>query len=294
MFASDRSALRLHRYAMLTASATFLLLIAGGLVTSTDSGLAVPDWPLSYGMLFPPMVGGIFYEHGHRMIAGVVGILIGVLAVWTRKTEKRIWVRRLAAFAFAAVLAQALLGGLTVLLLLPPQISIAHACLGQTVFCLVVGLAWCTHPGWSATLATARPIGGSFFLRFLAMAVAILAATQLFLGAVIRHTGIAVVPHMIVALCLLMTSVICLWQVLKRRASLPSVPSHAWRVVLLLGVQLTLGVMVFLNRSSVGLRTAHVAVGALILSQAVLLAWEVWRRAGSPSCETDECVSRAY
>ena len=63
----------LHRYAMLTAFCTFLLVIAGGLVTSTGSGLAVPDWPLSYGMFFPPLVGGILYEHGHRMIAGAVG-----------------------------------------------------------------------------------------------------------------------------------------------------------------------------------------------------------------------------
>ena len=70
----------LHRYASLTAVATFGLLIAGGLVTSTDSGLAVPDWPLSYGTWFPPMVGGILYEHGHRMIAALVGLMILGLA----------------------------------------------------------------------------------------------------------------------------------------------------------------------------------------------------------------------
>ena len=138
----------LHRYATLTAAATFLLLAAGSLVTSTDSGLAVPDWPLSYGTWMPPMVGGIRFEHGHRMVAGVVGLMIAALAVWIARREPRRWVRRLGASALACVIAQALLGGLTVLLLLPPSVSIAHACLGQAVFCLVVSLAWGTAPGW--------------------------------------------------------------------------------------------------------------------------------------------------
>src|SRR3990167_2457625 len=126
----------LRRYAQFTAIATFVLLIAGGLVTSTDSGLAVPDWPLSYGMWFPPMVGGIFYEHGHRMIAGVVGLMILGLAAWLWMRETRRWVRVLGYSAAGAVVLQALLGGLTVLLLLPPSVSIAHACLGQGVFVL--------------------------------------------------------------------------------------------------------------------------------------------------------------
>ena len=180
--------LLLHRYAIATAIATFLLLIAGGLVTSTDSGLAVPDWPLSYGMWFPPMVGGILYEHGHRMIAGVVGIMILVLAIWLRNVEPRRWVRWLGYSAFGAVILQALLGGVTVLLLLPPRVSIAHACLGQTVFCLVVGLAWCTTPGWSSAL----PQEGNWqprMLAFLGVGIALLTALQLLLGAIIRHTG---------------------------------------------------------------------------------------------------------
>ena len=78
-----------YHYAVLTAVVTWLLLIAGGLVTSTDSGLAVPDWPLSFGMWFPPMVGGVLYEHGHRMIAAVVGLMILALAVWVARAEPR-------------------------------------------------------------------------------------------------------------------------------------------------------------------------------------------------------------
>src|SRR5438093_4990523 len=83
----------LHLFACLTAVATFFLIIAGGLVTSTGSGLAVPDWPLSFGMLFPPMVGGIFYEHGHRMVAGTVALMTLVLAAWLARKEPRRWVR---------------------------------------------------------------------------------------------------------------------------------------------------------------------------------------------------------
>ena len=98
----------MHIFAVVTAVATFFLLIAGGLVTSTDSGLAVPDWPLSYGTWFPPMVGGIRYEHGHRMIAAAVGLMIVGLAVWLRRVEPRRWVRRLGYVAVGAVILQGL------------------------------------------------------------------------------------------------------------------------------------------------------------------------------------------
>src|ERR671913_448125 len=107
-----------HRFAIFTATATWVLIFVGGLVTSTGSGLAVPDWPLSFGQFFPRMVGGVFYEHGHRMVA-------------------------------AAVIAQGLLGGLTVVLLLPPAVSVAHACLAQAFLCLTVTIAVITRPGWS-------------------------------------------------------------------------------------------------------------------------------------------------
>jgi len=140
----------MHSFARATAAMTFVLLIAGGLVTSTDSGLSVPDWPLSYGTLFPPMVGGIRYEHTHRLIAGLVALMIAILAAWLWRRERRRWVRRLAAAAAAAVLTQAVLGGLTVLLVLPAPISIAHACLGPLVFCVTVVLAQVMSPGWAS------------------------------------------------------------------------------------------------------------------------------------------------
>src|SRR5713101_4803506 len=116
----------LHRFALFTACCTAFLIFVGGLVTSTESGLAVPDWPLSYGKFFPPMVGGIFYEHGHRMIAATVGILTVIQAIWLQRRARKRILRVLGWTAVGAVIAQGLLGGLTVLFLLPPAISIAH------------------------------------------------------------------------------------------------------------------------------------------------------------------------
>jgi heme a synthase len=138
----------MHRFALFTACSTAFLIFAGGLVTSTESGLAVPDWPLSYGMFFPPMIGGIFYEHGHRMVAAFVGLLTMILTLWICIKEPRTWVRRLSVGAFVAVLAQGILGGLTVRYLLPTSISMTHACLAQTFFCITIGLAMFTSPGW--------------------------------------------------------------------------------------------------------------------------------------------------
>src|SRR6478672_12669188 len=142
-----------HRYAKLVAFCTLLLITAGGMVTSTGSGLSVPDWPTTYGwnMFTFPMskwVGGIRYEHSHRLIASTVGFLTIVLAVWTWRVEPRAWVRKLGFAALGAVILQGVLGGLTVLYFLPPAISISHAGLAQLFFCLTVSIALFTSPGW--------------------------------------------------------------------------------------------------------------------------------------------------
>src|SRR5262245_56502321 len=116
----------LHRYALVLASATFLLVVAGGLVTSTGSGLAVPDWPLSFGQVFPEMRGGVLFEHGHRLIGATVGLLTIGLVLLARRLEPRAWVRALAWSALGVVVVQGVLGGTTVLLRLPDAISVAH------------------------------------------------------------------------------------------------------------------------------------------------------------------------
>ena len=128
----------LHRYIKLVAATTVLLIAAGGMVTSTDSGLAVPDWPNTYGHFmfsFPleKMVGGIFYEHGHRMIASTVGFMTIILALWIWRVDARPWMRRLGFIALGAVILQGILGGITVLYLLPAPVSIGHAGLAQTL-----------------------------------------------------------------------------------------------------------------------------------------------------------------
>ena len=262
----------MHRYAKLTAIATFLLLIAGGLVTSTDSGLAVPDWPLSYGMFFPPMVGGIAYEHGHRMIAALVGVMILALALWLCVAESRPWVRRLGYAALIAVAIQALLGGLTVRLMLPPAVSIAHACLGQTVFCLIVAVAYATSPSFEQ-----RSDGGAATLQPLGMVVAALAAAQLLLGAMIRHTGYGVMWHLSGAGALLAALIVL--SVRAKRVAGRTAPwfRHIRRLHALVGSQILIGLLVYTHRASVPLRTAHVALGALVLAQSVILAWDLHR-----------------
>src|ERR1700676_4757310 len=130
----------LHRYAVLLAVCTLFLVVAGASVTSKEAGLSVPDWPLSYGQVMPEMTGGVFFEHGHRMVATTVGMLTIVLAIWLWRAEPRPWMRKLGFVALGAVILQGVLGGLTVLLLLPPPVSISHACLAQLFFSTTVAL----------------------------------------------------------------------------------------------------------------------------------------------------------
>jgi hypothetical protein len=122
-----------HGMALTLVVATLALIFIGGLVTSTHSGLSVPDWPLSFGRLMPPMVGGILFEHGHRLVATGVGILT-ILTVVVFRGDPRGWVRRASWAALVLVVVQGVLGGLTVLYKLPKPISIAHGTMAQTFF----------------------------------------------------------------------------------------------------------------------------------------------------------------
>ncbi len=174
----------LHRYATFVAAAIWILLIAGALVTSTASGLSVPDWPLSFGTLFPRMEGGVRFEHTHRLIAGTVVLLTAGLAAWVARRERRPLIRRMVFLAMGAVVLQALLGGATVLLKLPPAVSSAHAGLAQLIFSLALTTALATGPGWQRPPAPA-------FRRAAALPAAAAAVIfcQILVGAVMRHTG---------------------------------------------------------------------------------------------------------
>ena len=184
----------LHRYTFFVAVCTFFLVIAGGLVTSTGSALAVPDWPLSYGQLMPPMVGGILYEHGHRMIASFVGLLTVVLAVWYWKKEERRWVRNLALVALGAVILQGVLGGMTVLFLLPVPISVSHATIAQTFFAIIVSLTLFTSSWWRNSRSDWQESGQGFSLLTASTVLVGAVYVQLILGALMRHTdsGLAI------------------------------------------------------------------------------------------------------
>ncbi len=177
----------LRRFSKLTCLSTLFLIFAGGMVTSTGSGLAVPDWPLSYGTLFPPMVGGIFYEHGHRMVATAVGFFVLCLTIWLGIKEKRGWVRRLGIAALATVVLQGILGGLTVLFLLPTAVSVTHAVLAQTFFVITMIIAY------SLSLERQRrefkPVIDYRGLTKTAVGLGALIYVQLVLGALMRHTG---------------------------------------------------------------------------------------------------------
>src|SRR5262245_4274230 len=174
----------LHRFAVFVSAATVLLIVAGGLVTSTGSGLAVPDWPTSYGwnmFTFPMkhMVGGIFYEHGHRLIASGVGFLTIVLAVWTWMAEPSKVVGVLGFTALGAVCLQGLLGGITVLYFLPTAVSTAHAGLAQLFFCLTVAIALFTSRDW--TRQSAAPVDDRT-LRLAATTTTAVIYTQILIG----------------------------------------------------------------------------------------------------------------
>lgn len=191
----------LHRYAILVVVATWFLIFAGGMVTSTGSGLSVPDWPTTYGQnmfTYPPSkwVGGIFYEHGHRLIASTVGMLTVGLCIWLWIREPRRWLAWLGVVALAAVIAQGVLGGLTVKYLLPTPVSVSHACLAQTFFCIVISIAIFTSPSWvhSARVNASEQVEtGIQTPRLLLFLVGVI-FVQLILGAIMRHTesGLAV------------------------------------------------------------------------------------------------------
>ena len=277
----------LHRLAWITMAATYVLLVAGALVTSTDNGLAVPDWPLSFGTLFPEMEGGVFYEHGHRLVAGTVGLLTLFLAVWTWRREERRAVRRLALAALLAVVAQATLGGITVLMKLPQAVSASHATLGQIFFCLVIALAVVTSPTWRRAgppapgPASALP----WVVRFAVGAVLL----QLLLGAFVRHAAVKLGPilivHVVWAVVVFGLLSAVSFKIFDRHEDHPMLLWPAGALVLLVLAQLVLGVTALARLDAVVVRTAHVAVGALILGVTMNLALWTSRLLPRPGVE---------
>jgi heme a synthase len=285
----------LYRWSVLLAFCTLLLVVAGGLVTSRDAGLSVPDWPLSYGKLMPSMEGGVLYEHGHRMVATTVGLLTIVSMVWLLRREPRKWLRVLGVVALAAVVVQGVLGGITVLYLLPWWVSTMHACLAQLFFSTTVAIALFTSGWW---LNGPSPIDEDpkFPIRNLSLATPLFVLSQLALGAAARHKAIGSIYHIswspVVAGVILWISLRILIHYARNR-------ELRLAAVALLGVtfcQVFLGIAAFMSRIAsadavqpmpvmVTFTVLHVAVGALTMAASVALAILVRRNVPAPTRE---------
>jgi len=296
----------LFLFALLTAASTAVLIFAGGLVTSTGSGLSVPDWPNSYGWFmftFPRenWVGGIFYEHSHRLIASTVGFLILVLAFWLWRVEPRRWVRRLGFIALGAVITQGVLGGITVLWYLPDPISIAHASLAEIVFCLTTTIALVTSPGWRSRYSRRGPAPDDRTLQRVALATLATVYLQIVVGATMRHTdaGLAIpdfpwmfghlVPdhwdpkiaihfaHRVGALCVTLMLLATTGHVFARHRNRLELRRPSILLLALVTLQITLGALTVLSRKEYILNSLHVVTGASILATTLILTLRAHR-----------------
>jgi cytochrome c oxidase assembly protein subunit 15 len=285
-----------HRFALLVAVATFFLIIAGANVTSHDAGLAVPDWPLSFGKFFPQMVGNVFWEHGHRMIAATVGLLTIVLAIYLQLRESRRWVKRLGWVALGLVIVQGLLGGLTVKLLLPLWVSAAHATLAQVFFLTTVSVAVFTSQSWINAESKIFEAESGVSPRTLCVASLVLILMQLVLGATLRHsatwdqllpTGL-LVAHITGAIVVTLVLGVTGSVVLLRHRDNKFLTRPAIIALSLLFAQLMLGIAAYVTRARspfgpqplnpmIAVTVAHVACGALVFAATILLTLRVFR-----------------
>ena len=269
-------------------------------MTSHDAGLATDDWPLTDGRFLPRieslglrngvvMAGNLFWEHGHRMVATTVGMLTIVLLIYLFARERRQWVRRLGLIALLGVIAQGLLGGLTVKLMLPLWVSSAHATLAQLFFCTVVSLAVFTSSSWMQDRPTIEEQSG-LPLRYLCVAAASAILVQLIIGATLRHSATwekhlpteLVLTHVggAIVVTLLLGSVS--WLVLRRYSGELFLTRPAKVALALLTLQLLLGVAAYITRLGspndpqplkpmVAITVAHVACGALVFATTIVL-----------------------
>jgi cytochrome c oxidase assembly protein subunit 15 len=267
-----------HRLALVTVAATFVLILFGGLVTNTGAALAVPDWPSTFGhnmFLFPwsGMIGGVFYEHSHRLIGAVVGLLTLALAaaLWRRGGR----LRALGVAAVAAVVVQGVLGGLRVVLV-HDQLAIVHGCLAQAFWALVVALAVLTRSGAGAAMPPDAP-------RRLALAAVLVVYVQIVFGALLTHEG-WIWLHLGGAVTVF--AVVPVLTARARRLDDPLTARAARTLLVLLGLQLALGAGSFIARFSsvwipgeqltmLALPVAHRLAGSLILAATVVVAVRV-------------------
>lgn len=281
--------MREHRLAVVTATATFALLVIGGLVHATGSSLACPDWPLCGGQVFPAMVGGVLFEHGHRLTALIVAVLTVWLTVEVWRTRQTRAERGLAAAALVLVLIQASLGAITVLLRLPLLVSAAHLATSMAFFVVVIVLAFRLRP-------PALPEAGPLPAPGLARLSAILVYVQIVLGALVRHAsaGLACndqillcdgqlwpssgpgqlhMVHRLFALVVAGVVIAAAWAPLRaaRRNGDRALFWVAAAGPALVLAQIGAGLLVVLTFISIPVVTLHLALGALLLADTLSL-----------------------
>lgn len=299
----------LHWFSLIVAGATFFLIIAGALVTSNDAGLATEDWPLSNGQFFPAMVGNLFWEHGHRMVATSVGLLTIGLVIFLFWKEPRRWVRRLGLFALFMVIAQGLLGGLTVKLMLPLAVSTAHATLAQIFFCTTVALAVFTSRTWTNQQLTLEE-KGTLPIRYVCLAATTTIFLQLILGATLRHSATwdkhlptdLLMAHIVGAIAVTLVLASAAIMILRRYGGEAFLTRPAVVALALLTVQLMLGVAAYITRLAspndpqplqpmVAITVAHVACGALVFATTIVLALRTFKIVRAADSQFDLATS---
>jgi cytochrome c oxidase assembly protein subunit 15 len=272
-----------HRIAVILACSTFPLLFIGGLVTSKGVGLAVPDWPTTFGynmFLYPwsKMVGGIFYEHSHRLVASFVGLLTIALALTFWLHEARNWLRWLGVAALALVIGQGVLGGLRVVLL-EHVLAIVHAATAQIFFALTICLAIFTSSAWRR--GAERSITDSGRLRRLCAITTGLIYAQIVFGAVLRHTGERLDAHLVFAVLVAIHVILVVMRVSRHHANVAQLSGPARLLFVLLLAQVALGGASYFAKFTtlwavsfdavVLITTLHLAIGALMLAASVAL-----------------------
>jgi len=287
----------LHRLALLTASVTLVLIFVGGLVTNTGSALAVPDWPTTFGysmFLYPwsRMVGGIFYEHSHRLIGSVVGILTVTLAVCMWITEPRRWLRWLRAAAVMAVIVQGVLGGLRVILISDgTTIAIIHGCLAQAFFALTVSVVLFTSQGWKQE-PEQIPGAEAGRLRRLSLLTTGLIGLQIIVGAILTHAGLLLNAHLLVAILVTIHVSVLGARVFRRFPDQGKLVRPVVVLCSLLLLQLLLGLGLYVGRftslelphaalTGLAIPITHRITGAVMLATCLVLTLRAHRHAAS-------------
>ncbi|MFB3910131.1 MAG: heme A synthase [Candidatus Eisenbacteria bacterium] len=290
-------------FAGVAVAATFLLLIVGGLVTSHGAGLAVVDWPNSFGynmFLYPlsRMSGGVYYEHAHRLFGSLVGLTTLVLTIHLLRADRRAWLKRFAIAALFTVLLQGLIGGLRVtgrftMSQSPADtapslgLAVVHGVLGQIFFSMIVALAVFTSPTWKSEGRRVLHTASASTDRGLSAALVVMLLVQLVLGAVQRHLSQGLLIHITMASLVFLLALFLGVRAWAMHAAQPLLRRIGKSMVLIVCAQVLLGIGALVGKGiaerdganeafPVVIRTAHQAGGALLLATAILLA--LWTR----------------